>query len=156
LHLQRLAIATLVEAAAGHLKKALGERRIIVNAGEELPLVRADLELAKDIFWFQLADNANLYSKKNIHHHHCGRNGRLVTVSVADRGARGLTPLNRGLSSNKFYAAKTSGIRCAAQGWDADRKGYRDGAWRLHFGDQPANSGRCFVHLAVALRREDR
>ena len=34
LHLQPVAIPTLVEAALGHLRKVLGERRIIVNASE--------------------------------------------------------------------------------------------------------------------------
>src|SRR6267154_5407121 len=105
LHLQPVAIATLVEAALGHLKKALGERRIIVNAGEELPLVRADLELAKDIL-VQLADNANLYSKKE----HpititAEETGDMVTVSVADRGP-GIDPFEQGLIFDKFYRGK--------------------------------------------------
>src|SRR6516162_10992255 len=61
LHLQAVAVPTLIEAALGHLRKALGDRTIVIQASEDLPPVRADLELAKDIL-VQLVDNANLYS----------------------------------------------------------------------------------------------
>ena len=105
LHLQPVAIATLVEAALGHLKKALGDRRIIVNAGEDLPLVRADLELAKDIL-VQLVDNANLYSKKEFPITITAEQaGEMVTVSVADRGP-GIDPFEQGLIFDKFYRGK--------------------------------------------------
>src|SRR6516162_2537079 len=60
LHLQAVAVPTLIEAALGHLRKALGDRTIVIQASEDLPPVRADLELAKDIL-VQLVDNANLY-----------------------------------------------------------------------------------------------
>ncbi len=105
MHLQPVTIATLVEAALGHLRKCLGDRRIIINAGDDLPLVRADLELAKDIL-VQLVDNANLYSKKE----HpititAELAGDMVAVSVADRGP-GIDPFEQGLIFDKFYRGK--------------------------------------------------
>ena len=104
LHLQPVAVSTLVEAALGHLRTALGDRRIIVNADEELSLVRVDRELAKDIL-VQLVDNANLYSKKE----HpititAEETGDMVTISVADRGP-GIDPFEQGLIFDKFYRA---------------------------------------------------
>jgi len=83
------------EAALGHLRKCLGDRRVIINAGDDLPLVRADLELAKDIL-VQRVDNANLYSKKE----HpititAELAGDMVAVSVADRGP-GIDPFEQG------------------------------------------------------------
>src|SRR6201998_1216716 len=105
LHLEPVSVSTLIETALSHLRKALGDRRVIVNAGEDLPLVRADLELAKDIL-VQLVDNANLYSKKE----HpititAEANGEMVTVSVADRGP-GIDPFEQGLIFDKFYRGK--------------------------------------------------
>src|ERR1700692_2749739 len=105
LNLQPVAISTLVEAALSHLRKALGERRVIVNVGENLPPVRADLELAKDIL-VQLVDNANLYSKKEFPITITAEQaGEMVTVSVADRGP-GIDPFEQGLIFDKFYRGK--------------------------------------------------
>jgi two-component system sensor histidine kinase KdpD len=105
LHLQPVAIATLVEAALEHLHKCLGDRRININAADELPLVRADLELAKDIL-VQLVDNANLYSKKEHPITITAETaGEMVAVSVADRGP-GIDPFEQGLIFDKFYRGK--------------------------------------------------
>ncbi len=105
MHLRPVAMSTLIDAALGHLRKALGERKIIINVGEDFPLVRADLELAKDIL-VQLVDNANLYSKKEqpitIS---AEQTGDMVTVSVADRGP-GIDPFEQGLIFDKFYRGK--------------------------------------------------
>ena len=157
LHLQPVAIATLVEAALGHLKKALGERRIIVNASEELPLVRADLELAKDIL-VQLVDNANLYSKKE----HpititAEETGDMVTVSVADRGP-GIDPFEQGLIFDKFYRGKDQRYQVRGTGMGLP---IAKAIVTAHGGSisvtSQLNSGSVFSFaLPVALRREDR
>jgi two-component system sensor histidine kinase KdpD len=157
LHLQPVAIATLVEAALVHLKKALGERRIIVNAGEELPLVRADLELAKDIL-VQLVDNANLYSKKE----HpititAEETGDMVTVSVADRGP-GIDPFEQGLIFDKFYRGKDQRYQVRGTGMGLP---IAKAIVTAHGGSisvtSQLNSGSVFSFtLPVALRREDR
>jgi len=104
-----------------------------VNAGEELPLVRADLELAKDIL-VQLVDNANLYSKKehpiNIT---ADETGDMV---YGERGGPrpGIDPFEQGLIFDKFYRGKDQRYQGARhRDGIADRKGYRDGAWRPRF-----------------------
>jgi two-component system sensor histidine kinase KdpD len=105
LHFQAVAVSTLIEAALGHLQKALADRKIIVHASEDLPRVQADLELAKDLL-VQLVDNANLYSKKE----HpititAELAGNFVSFSVADRGP-GIDPFEQGLIFDKFYRGK--------------------------------------------------
>jgi two-component system sensor histidine kinase KdpD len=105
LHLQAVEVTTLIEAALGHLRKALGERAIVMNLSEDLPLVRADLELAKDIV-VQLVDNANLYSAKDLPITISAEaTGEMVTISVADRGP-GIDPFEQGLIFDKFYRGK--------------------------------------------------
>ena len=105
LHLQKVEVSALIEAALGHLRKALGERKIVINVEESLPSVRADLELAKDIL-IQLVDNANLYSKKETPITISAEgNGDYVSISVADRGP-GIDPFEQGLIFDKFYRGK--------------------------------------------------
>ena len=105
LHFQPVSVNTLIEAALGHLQKVLGDRKIIINAGEELPPVRADLELAKDIL-VQLVDNANLYSKKEYPITITAElAGNFVSFSVSDRGP-GIDPFEQGLIFDKFYRGK--------------------------------------------------
>lgn len=105
MHLQPVAVSTLIEAALGHLRKSLGERKIVLNVEENLPWVRADLELAKDIL-IQLVDNANLYSKKEMPITiSAEETGSFVSISVADRGP-GIDPFEQGLIFDKFYRGK--------------------------------------------------
>ena len=105
MHLQAVDVSTLIEAALGHLRKALGERKIILNVEENLPPVRADLGLAKDIL-VQLVDNANLYSKKEMPITISAESGgSFVSISVADRGP-GIDPFEQGLIFDKFYRGK--------------------------------------------------
>jgi len=105
LHLQPVQVATLIEAALGHLQKTLGDRKVIVHASEDLPKVRADVELAKDIL-VQLVDNAHLYSKKEFPITiTVEETGDCVSFSVADRGP-GIDPFEQGLIFDKFYRGK--------------------------------------------------
>ncbi len=105
LHLQPVEVSTLIEAALGHLQKALGDRKVIIYASEDLPKVRADVDLAKDIL-AQLVDNANLYSKKEFPITITAEEtGDCVSFSVADRGP-GIDPFEQGLIFDKFYRGK--------------------------------------------------
>jgi two-component system sensor histidine kinase KdpD len=105
MHLQKIDVPSLIEAALGHLRTALGDRKVVLNLDENLPLLRADLELAKDIL-VQLVDNANLYSKRETPITiSAEENGGFVSISVADRGP-GIDPFEQGLIFDKFYRGK--------------------------------------------------
>lgn len=105
LHFESVSVSSLIQASIEHLKKALGDRQLIVNASLDLPLVRADVELAKDIL-VQLVDNANLYSSKDLPITISAElAGEFVTLSVADRGP-GIDPFEQGLIFDKFYRGK--------------------------------------------------
>ena len=105
LHLEPVSIPSLIQASLEHLKKALGDRQIVINSGSDLPPVRADLEMAKDIL-VQLIDNANLYSSKDLPITiSAEQNGDFVTLSVADRGP-GIDAFEQGLIFDKFYRGK--------------------------------------------------
>jgi two-component system sensor histidine kinase KdpD len=105
LHLKPLSVAEIIDAAVQHLRKSLGDRRIIVKVGPEVPQVRADLDRTKDIL-VQLIDNAHLYSPKDqpvtIS---ADATGDFVTLSVADRGP-GIDPFEQGLIFDKFYRGR--------------------------------------------------
>jgi len=105
LHFQPVSVSTLIEAALGHLQKAVGDRKMVVHASQDLPAVRVDLELAKDIL-VQLIDNANLYSNKEFPITISAEViGNFVSISVADRGP-GIDPFEQGLIFDKFYRGK--------------------------------------------------
>lgn len=105
LHFELVSVPALIEASLGHLKKVLGDRPIVIHASTDLPPVRADLQLAKDIL-VQLIDNANLYSEKDLPITiSAERAGDFVTLSVADRGP-GIDPFEQGLIFDKFYRGK--------------------------------------------------
>jgi two-component system, OmpR family, sensor histidine kinase KdpD len=105
LHLKPLSVAEIIDAAVQHLRKSLGDRRIIVKVGPEVPQVRADVDRTKDIL-VQLIDNAHLYSPKDqpvtIS---ADATGDFVTLSVADRGP-GIDPFEQGLIFDKFYRGR--------------------------------------------------
>jgi two-component system, OmpR family, sensor histidine kinase KdpD len=105
LNFQPVTVHALIEASLSHLKKALGDRKVIINASPDLPLVRADLDLAKDIL-VQLVDNAHLYSAiEEPITISAENNGGFVTVSVADHGP-GIDSFEQSLVFDKFYRGK--------------------------------------------------
>ena len=105
LHFESVPVVSLVETSVQQLKKALGDREVIVKLGDDLPPVRADLSRAKDIL-VQLIDNANLYSPKDkpitITAEHTGD---YVALSVADSGP-GIDSFEQGLIFDKFYRGR--------------------------------------------------
>ena len=105
LNFRPVTVHELIETSVGHLKKALGDRKVIINAGPDLPPVRADLDLAKDIL-VQLVDNAHLYSSmEEPITISAEQTGDCVTVSVADHGP-GIDSFEQGLVFDKFYRGK--------------------------------------------------
>jgi two-component system, OmpR family, sensor histidine kinase KdpD len=102
LHFEPVAALSLIDAALEHIDKALGDRKVVINASPDLPSVRADASRAKDIL-VQLIDNANLYSPKDQPITISAEQlGDVVSFSVADRGP-GIDPFEQGLIFDKFY-----------------------------------------------------
>ena len=105
LHFEAVPVASLVEASVQQLKKALGDRELIVKLAGDLSPVRADLDRAKDIL-VQLVDNATLYSPKDKPITITAENvGDFVTFSVADSGP-GIDSFEQGLIFDKFYRGR--------------------------------------------------
>jgi two-component system sensor histidine kinase KdpD len=76
-----------------------------VRVGNGLPLVRADLERAKEAL-VQLIENANLYSPKKAPITITAElTGDTVTTSVADRGP-GIDDFEQTMIFDKFYRGK--------------------------------------------------
>jgi two-component system, OmpR family, sensor histidine kinase KdpD len=95
----------IIEAALAHRKSALAGRRVDVRIAAGLPLVRADLERAKEALG-QLIDNANLYSPKDQPVTITAElTGDTVTTSVADRGP-GIDDFEQTMIFDKFYRGK--------------------------------------------------
>ncbi|HTQ97838.1 MAG TPA: DUF4118 domain-containing protein [Candidatus Acidoferrum sp.] len=105
LNIEPVAVATLIEGALHHLKKSLGDRKIILNISPNLPPVRADLERTQDIL-VQLIDNAHLYSPKDqAITVSAEQTGDAISFSVADRGA-GIDSFEQSLIFDKFYRGR--------------------------------------------------
>src|SRR5579859_7737456 len=95
-------VEEIIRAALAHCKSALAGRQVDVRISANLPVVRADLERAKEAL-VQLIDNANLYSPK----HQpititAALTGGTVTTSVADRGP-GIDDFEQTIIFDKFY-----------------------------------------------------
>lgn len=107
IQLQRepVAASSLIETALQHLKKSLGDRRVVLNIADNLPLVQADAMRAKDIL-VQLIDNANLYSPKDQPITISAEpNSEFVMFSVADHGP-GIDSFDQPLIFDKFYRGR--------------------------------------------------
>jgi two-component system sensor histidine kinase KdpD len=105
LHLEPVPPSSIVDGAVLQLKKALGDRPIVLNVANDLPPVRADRARTKEIL-VQLIENAHLYSpKEEPVTISVEQNGDAVTFSVADRGP-GIDPFEQGLIFDKFYRGR--------------------------------------------------
>jgi two-component system, OmpR family, sensor histidine kinase KdpD len=98
-------IEEIIDAALAHCKSALGARYVAVRVSDNLPLVRADLERAKEAL-VQLIDNANIYSPKDKPITITAElTGDTVTTSVADSGP-GIDDFEQTMIFDKFYRGK--------------------------------------------------
>jgi len=98
-------IEEIIDVAIAHCKSALGGRHVAVRVSDGLPLVRADLERAKEAL-VQLIDNANIYSPKDKPITITAElTGDTVTTSVADRGP-GIDDFEQTMIFDKFYRGK--------------------------------------------------
>ncbi len=105
LDLKPYPITTIIQAALDQCKTQFTGRPVQVNASESLPMVRADLDRAKQVLT-QLLTNANNYSP-------AGRpitisaelSGDFVATSVADNG-NGIEEVELGLIFDKFYRGR--------------------------------------------------
>jgi two-component system, OmpR family, sensor histidine kinase KdpD len=105
LHLEAVQASPIIDAALQQLKKSLGDRPVVVQVSNDLPLVRADRNRTKEIL-IQLIDNANLYSPKGQPITISAElAGDFVTFAVADRGP-GIDPFEQGLVFDKFYRGR--------------------------------------------------
>lgn len=106
-------VASIITAAIDQVKTALGSRPVEVRVPENLPMVRADLNRAKDAL-AQLLLNAHNYSPPDRPISISAEsNGKFVLTSVADRGP-GIEDLELGLIFDKFYRGR--GQRYIVQG----------------------------------------
>ena len=98
-------VEEIIRAALAHCKSALAGRQVDVRISPNLPVVRADLERAKEAL-VQLIDNANLYSPKHQPITITAElTGGTVTTSVADRGP-GIDDFEQTMIFDKFYRGK--------------------------------------------------
>src|SRR5258707_2621204 len=102
LDLAPVGVDEIIQAALAHCKSALAGRQVDLRVSPNVPVVRADLERAKEAL-VQLIDNANLYSPTGqpvtITAELTGDN---VTISVSDRGP-GIDDFEQTMIFDKFY-----------------------------------------------------
>jgi two-component system sensor histidine kinase KdpD len=105
LDLKPLPVTDIIRAALEQSQSALAARHVDVRVPEHLPLVRADLNRAKQVL-LHLITNAHNYSPEtepiSITAEH---NGDVIAISVADRG-RGIEEYELGLIFDKFYRGR--------------------------------------------------
>lgn len=105
LDLKPHSITAIIQAALDQCKALLHERPVSVNTAESLPMVRADLDRAKQVLT-QLISNANNYSPPNQPITISAElSGDFVSTSVADNG-NGIEEVELGLIFDKFYRGR--------------------------------------------------
>lgn len=98
-------VEDIIKAALAQSKSALAGRQVDVRLSPNLPMVRADMERAKEAL-VQLIDNANLYSPAGQPITITAElTGDTVTTSVADRGP-GIDDFEQTMIFDKFYRGK--------------------------------------------------
>ena len=105
LDLRPVEASGLIDGALQHLRTSLGDHPLQLNVSDQLPLVLADANRARDIL-VQLIDNADLYSPKDQPITISAElTGDAISFSVADRGP-GIDPFEQGLIFDKFYRGR--------------------------------------------------
>jgi len=105
LDLAPVPVEEIIQAALAHCKGTLAGRPVELRLSPNLPVVRADLERAKEAL-VQLIDNANLYSPADQPITITAElTGDTVTTSVSDRGP-GIDDFEQTMIFDKFYRGK--------------------------------------------------
>jgi two-component system sensor histidine kinase KdpD len=95
----------VITAALEHCRNSLGDRVVNVKIAERLPMVRVDVERAREAL-AQLIENAHQYSPPNQPITITAEaNANFVVTSVADRGS-GIDDQEQPLIFEKFYRGK--------------------------------------------------
>ncbi len=98
-------IGHVITAALEHCRSALGDRIVNVRIAEHLPMVRVDVDRAREVL-AQLIENADQYSPPDQPITITAEtNGNFVVTSVADRGA-GIDDQEQHLVFEKFYRGR--------------------------------------------------
>lgn len=115
LKLESLPIDAVIAAAVEHCKGMLRSRPIEVKVTPDLPPLRADLSLAKEVL-VHLLENANQYSpQEQPITITAENNGDTIATSVADLGG-GIDDLEQALIFEKFYRGKDQRYRVQGTG----------------------------------------
>ncbi len=105
LDLKPHSITAIIRAALDSCKAQLRDRPVQVNAPDSLPMVRADIDRAKQVLT-QLISNANNYSPEGKPITISAElSGDFVATSVADNG-NGIEEVELGLIFDKFYRGR--------------------------------------------------
>jgi two-component system sensor histidine kinase KdpD len=98
-------ISAIINAAIEQCKSVLNNRPMQIQAPASLPLVRADLDRAKQVL-VQLLSNANNYSPEGLPISITAElSGDFIVTSVADQGP-GIEEVEIGLIFDKFYRGR--------------------------------------------------
>ena len=98
-------IGDVITAALEHRRSALGDRVVNVSIAERLPMVRVDVDRAREAL-VQLIENANQYSPLDQAITITAEtHGNFIVTSVADRGA-GIDNQEQPLVFEKFYRGR--------------------------------------------------
>jgi len=105
LDLKPLPVSAIINAAIEQCKSVLNGRTIKIQIPSDLPLVRADLDRAKQVL-VQLLSNANNYSPQGLPISITAElSGDFIVTSVADQGP-GIEEQEIGLIFDKFYRGR--------------------------------------------------
>lgn len=108
-------IREAIDRAVEEARQALADHPVDISAPPDLPLVSMDVVRIKDVV-LQLLDNAGRYSPPGAPVHiSAAAQGRMLTVSVADRGP-GIDDFEQSLIFDKFYRGKNERYRVQGTG----------------------------------------
>jgi two-component system sensor histidine kinase KdpD len=115
LHIASCLVSEIVEAALEKSRQVLGKHELRLQIPEGIPEVRVDLDRIAEVL-IQLLENAAKYSPEDTPITVSAEvQGRMVEVSVADRGA-GIDDIEQSLVFEKFYRGRDQRYRVQGTG----------------------------------------
>jgi two-component system sensor histidine kinase KdpD len=110
-----VAVNDLLASAAARAKRALGGRRLTIDAAPDLPLLRVDFVLMEQVL-FNLLDNAAKYSPETSDVRLSARRGdNALVIDVADHGL-GIPPTDLLRVFDKFHRIEAGDRQIAGTG----------------------------------------